>query len=99
MKIKKRLPLLAALLASVGCLNATTGLDENPVQPVQQGEASTTAQATKQSESSDEFAPGLAVGAKAPDIALKDQNGVERKLSDLLSKGPVALVFYRSADW
>jgi len=41
----------------------------------------------------------LEVGAKAPNIALKDQNGVERKLSDLLSKGPVALVFYRSADW
>ncbi|MCR9292685.1 MAG: hypothetical protein NXI32_08200 [bacterium] len=93
-KLKRRLPLLAALLASVGCLNASSG-------PVQQCEASSNVQVTETETETDseEFSPGLAVGAKAPSISLKDQNGVERKLSDLLSKGPVALVFYRSADW
>lgn len=91
-KLKRRLPLLAALLASVGCLNASSG-------PVQQGQASSNVQVTETETDSEEFSPGLAVGAKAPSVSLKDQNGVERKLSDLLSKGPVALVFYRSADW
>lgn len=43
--------------------------------------------------------PGLAVGAKAPAFKLKDQDGKERSLGDLLKKGKVALVFYRSAEW
>jgi cytochrome oxidase Cu insertion factor (SCO1/SenC/PrrC family) len=43
--------------------------------------------------------PGLAVGAKAPAFTLKDQDGKERSLAQLLKKGKVALVFYRSADW
>ena len=42
---------------------------------------------------------GLEVGKKAPAFALPDQNGVEVTLDSLLEKGPVALVFYRSADW
>lgn len=42
---------------------------------------------------------GLAVGAKAPDFALNDQDGKKHALSDLLKRGKVALVFYRSADW
>lgn len=41
----------------------------------------------------------LAVGGKAPSFTLKDQDGNERSLEDLLKKGKVALVFYRSADW
>jgi peroxiredoxin len=42
---------------------------------------------------------GLRVGAHAPAFTLKDQNGKEITLEALLKKGPVALVFYRSADW
>jgi cytochrome oxidase Cu insertion factor (SCO1/SenC/PrrC family) len=42
---------------------------------------------------------GLQVGAKAPKFTLKDQEGKERSLDEFLSKGKVALVFYRSADW
>ena len=43
---------------------------------------------------------GIAVGEKAPDFTLKDQNGDEQALSDLLNgEKTVALVFYRSANW
>ena len=42
---------------------------------------------------------GLAVGTHAPAFTLKDQNGTEVSLDALLKKGPLALVFYRSADW
>lgn len=42
---------------------------------------------------------GLRVGQKAPAFTLKDQKGKERSLSEWLKNGPVALVFYRSADW
>lgn len=43
--------------------------------------------------------PGLAVGAKAPEFALKDATGGTVSLGSLTKSGPVALVFYRSADW
>jgi hypothetical protein len=42
---------------------------------------------------------GLKVGSKAPAFTLKDQAGKERSLDELLKKGNVALVFYRSAGW
>ena len=42
---------------------------------------------------------GPKVGEKAPSFTLKDQDGKERSLDDLVKKGKVALVFYRSADW
>jgi hypothetical protein len=42
---------------------------------------------------------GLAIGQKAPAFTLKDQNDRDVALDSLLKKGPVALVFYRSADW
>ena len=42
---------------------------------------------------------GLNVGTKAPAFTLKDQNDKERSLDELLKKGTVALVFYRSAGW
>lgn len=42
---------------------------------------------------------GLAVGTKAPAMVLQDQAGKEVALADLLKKGPVAVVFHRSADW
>jgi cytochrome oxidase Cu insertion factor (SCO1/SenC/PrrC family) len=46
-----------------------------------------------------ETQPGLKVGEKAPRFTLKDGAGKERSLDELLAKGKVALVFYRSADW
>lgn len=42
---------------------------------------------------------GVSVGQKAPGFTLKDQNNREVSLAALLKKGPVALVFFRSADW
>ena len=42
---------------------------------------------------------GLAIGAKAPPFTMEDANGKERSLSEFTTKGKVALVFYRSADW
>ncbi len=42
---------------------------------------------------------GLAIGQKAPSFMLKDQNGKDISLDEMLKKGPVALVFYRSAEW
>lgn len=42
---------------------------------------------------------GVAVGQKASGFTLKDQNDREVALAALLKKGPVALVFFRSADW
>ena len=42
---------------------------------------------------------GIKIGEKVPSFTLKDQNGVERSLSDLLKEGTVALMFYRSAYW
>ena len=44
-------------------------------------------------------ATGLSLGEKAPGFVLKDQEGQPRSLDELLRKGKVALVFYRSADW
>jgi peroxiredoxin len=43
--------------------------------------------------------PGLAVGTKAPDFTLKNAAGADVSLMSLTKSGPVALVFYRSADW
>ena len=42
---------------------------------------------------------GLKVGTKAPDFTLKNQDGKEVSLLDLRKKGPLAIVFHRSADW
>lgn len=42
---------------------------------------------------------GLRIGQHAPAFTLKDQNGKDVSLDALLKHGPVALVFFRSADW
>jgi peroxiredoxin len=42
---------------------------------------------------------GLQIGQQAPAFSLHDQNGKEVSLAALLKNGPVALVFFRSADW
>ena len=41
----------------------------------------------------------MAIGQPAPAFKLKDQDGKEVSLDALLKKGPVVLVFYRSAEW
>ena len=41
----------------------------------------------------------LSVGTSAPAFTLKDQRDRDLSLESLLKKGPVALVFHRSADW
>lgn len=41
----------------------------------------------------------LPVGQPAPKFTLKNQAGKETSLTDLAKDKPVALVFYRSADW
>ena len=41
----------------------------------------------------------VAVGARAPSFALKDQNGQTYELEDMLKNGPVAVVFIRSIAW
>ncbi len=43
--------------------------------------------------------PGLKVGERAAEFSLKSAAGGEVALRELIKKGPVALVFYRSADW
>lgn len=43
--------------------------------------------------------PGLKVGEKAIDFTLKNADGKEVALKDMLKKGKVALLFYRSGDW
>lgn len=50
-------------------------------------------------ESAGGFGGGVQVGEQAPEFTLRDQEGNERTLEGLLLDGPVALVFYRSADW
>jgi len=42
---------------------------------------------------------GLKVGERIPDYALADQNGNQRKFSDLTGPAGLLLVFSRSADW
>jgi len=39
------------------------------------------------------------VGQRAPSFTLKDQNNNDVSLDSLLKKGPVAVIFLRSADW
>lgn len=41
---------------------------------------------------------GPKVGSKVDDFVLKDSDGKKQKLSGMLNKGPVAIVFFRSAD-
>ena len=44
-------------------------------------------------------AHALKLGAKAPDFSLNDQSGAKRSLGEFTAKGPVALIFFRSAEW
>ena len=51
------------------------------------------------SEPADFVVPGIAVGESLPEINLKNQNGSEVAIKEISKKGPVALIFYRSASW
>ena len=42
---------------------------------------------------------GLPVGHDAPAFALEDQRGDTQTLDGLLAGGPLAIVFFRAADW
>ena len=42
---------------------------------------------------------GPAIGSTIKNFSLADQAGRKREWKQLLKKGPVALVCYRSADW
>jgi len=42
---------------------------------------------------------GPELGSKISNFSLVDQKGKKRDLKTILSKGPVAVVFFRSADW
>ena len=55
--------------------------------------------AATEAEKKAEPASGLEVGKRAPDFELKDQLGKPIKLSKLLRRGPIAIVFHRSAEW
>ena len=61
--------------------------------------AATTGWAQGKGKPAPEEQTGLKVGETAPRFTLKDQEGRERSLDELLTKGKVALVFFRSADW
>ncbi len=56
-------------------------------------------QGKRKGKAASEEQTGLKVGEAAPVFTLKDQEGAERSLDELLKKGKVALVFYRSAGW
>jgi hypothetical protein len=43
--------------------------------------------------------PGPAVGARAPEFELPDQNGQRHTLHSLSGPKGLMLVFFRSADW
>ena len=51
------------------------------------------------SQAADWKVPGIEIGKRAPDFQLKDQLGKPIQLSKLIKKGPVAVVFHRSANW
>ena len=109
MKLFLNLVLLMAIATLCACSQpaSDSAVDESPSAAAESTDASepdetepeVTAEPDSADNASDSSLPGLAVGAKAPEFALKDQSGQERKLSELLGQGAVALVFYRSADW
>ncbi len=47
--------------------------------------------------SQDEIGP--AVGATIENFSLTDQSGKTQEFGEMLKTGPVAVVFYRSANW
>ena len=101
--------LLFALVAGVFWMPAcdqsetttTQSQDDEVAATVKQTDAASEAQQPAEQSPPVEQAPPkrIAVGDQAPAFQLRDQNGDEVSLSDLLAAGKVALVFYRSAHW
>ncbi len=58
-----------------------------------------TAMSTSRSVAQDDATQTLEVGAEAPDFELMDSAGASWRLSDLVTRGPVVLEFFRSGDW
>ena len=46
-----------------------------------------------------QIATGPAVGDKIPELAMRDQHGNPRTLSELAGPNGLLLLFHRSADW
>jgi hypothetical protein len=69
---------------------------EAPQAPFEEPQPQTATAADQPAESD---TPGLSVGEKAPSFQLKDQQGREQTLTQILEDGQAALVFYRSAEW
>ena len=64
------------------------------------GFSSLNAQEEKRNEENHESKKfGKQIGDKITDFTLTDQNNRKQKLSEMLKKGPVAVVFHRSANW
>ena len=61
--------------------------------------ALTATAAVAQREPAPEEMTGVKVGETAPDFTLTALDGKEYTLSEMVKDGPVAVVFYRSADW
>jgi hypothetical protein len=87
----------ARSLAAAGLLVVLAGCGTTSFPPP--GPPATSARSAGGSPVPPVMAEPLAVGAKAPAFTLNDQKGEERTLEDFLTKGKVALVFYRSARW
>lgn len=105
MRVWHHLIAITAILIVSGCVPDHTdpAIQSDPAAPTDtdpaaQPEASSEPKETAAAEQPDD-SPGLAVGAKAPDFELDDQEGKKRSLKDLLKSSQVALVYYRSADW
>ena len=81
--LKKKIRSVAALAIVLGLIAAGTTYGDEKKEP----------------DKKKKEVPGLKVGVKAPAFKLKDQSDKDVALSDILKKGPVALVFYRSASW
>ena len=78
---------LASLVLLAGCRDNPSSRPGNPTASKDGGRPTPAAE------------PGLAVGTRAPDFALKDQSGAEQSLDKLRKEGAVSIVFFRSARW
>ena len=98
MRASKYLVVLAMLVLVAGCTSNESAPPLAGISPETPSEQTEVGRSGATPEQQDE-SPGLAIGEKAPAFELKDQNGQNQSLADILESGHTALVFYRSADW
>ncbi len=103
MRASNYLVALATLVFVAGCTSNESapplaGIPPEETQAESPSEQTEVKRSGATPEQQDE-SPGLAIGEKAPAFDLKDQNGQNQALADILESGHTALVFYRSADW